>query len=161
VDFILACKVFFKALKDEKGAKNYLAGSQADAPISSEEHAHLRLLALLQKEGRLIDFFKEDISNFTDTQIGAAVRKIHNECGKTLEEFVTLRPLFKEAEGASVTVQQGYDAQAIKVIGKVKGNPPYQGVLRHKGWKAHKLSLPKPVNKADSAVVCPAEIEIT
>jgi len=157
--FLLACKVFLKALKNEKGAKDFLEGQSTEAVIS-EEHTHLRLLSLLQKEGRLIDFLKEDITSFTDAQIGAAIRKIHGECGKTLEEFVTLRPLLQETEGANVTLPQGYDVNAIKVIGKVKGNPPYQGILRHKGWKAHKLSLPKQIGKTDPTVVFPAEVEI-
>ena len=160
MDLVLAFKAFFKALKDAKGAKDFVEGTQVERAPYSEEHSHLRLLSLLQKEGRLVDFLKEDIGGFSDAQIGAAIRKIHNECGKTLEEFVTLRPLFQDSEGSKVTVPQGYDASSVKVIGKVTGNPPYQGILRHKGWKAHKLSLPKQVAKADPSVVCPAEVEI-
>ena len=34
----------------------------------------LRLLALLQREGRLVDFLLEDIQGATDEQIGAGVR---------------------------------------------------------------------------------------
>jgi Domain of unknown function (DUF2760) len=159
MDFMLALKSFFKALKDVKGAKQFLEGKQPDAHAEGG-NSHLRLLALLQREGRLIDFFKEDVSQFTDAQIGAAMRIIHRECNKALEEFVALRPLFQEAEGASVSLAQGYDVHAIKVIGKVKGAPPYQGILRHKGWKAHKLSLPKQILQADQSVVCPAEVEV-
>ncbi len=151
MNFVLAFKAFFKALKGESSQ------IEAKAP---PENSHLRLLTLLQKDGRLIDFLKEDISGFSDAQIGSAVRKIHEDCGKTLEEFVTLRPLFQEAEGAKVTVAQGYDSHRIKVVGKVKGAPPYQGILRHKGWIAHKLSLPAQIDTSDGSVVCPAEIEI-
>src|SRR5215831_3115113 len=34
----------------------------------------LQLLALLQREGRLVDFLAEDISGYDDASIGAAVR---------------------------------------------------------------------------------------
>lgn len=157
---VLAWKAFLKAWREPLWAMLLLEKKESAPSPSFEENSHLRLLALLQKEGRLVDFFKENISTFTDAQIGAAVRKIHNECGKSLEEFVTLRPLMQDQEGATVTVPQGYDANSIKITGKVKGNPPYQGVLRHKGWKAHKLSLPKQIEKTDLSVVCPAEVEI-
>lgn len=145
-----AFKAFFDAFKKQ----------EAQAVDLKEEPAHLRLLALLQKEGRLIDFLKEDISSYSDGQIGAAVRTIHAKCRENLEEFVTLRPVFQEDEGAMVTIPKGYDPSTIKVIGKVKGEPPYQGVLRHKGWKAHKESLPKQTMIGDRSIVCPAEVEI-
>ncbi|MCC5832495.1 MAG: DUF2760 domain-containing protein [Chlamydiales bacterium] len=149
---IRAFKAFFEALKKEEAAPQI--------PPSSTDPAHLRLLALLQKEGRLIDFFKEDISSYTDAQVGAAVRNIHLKCQESLEEFVTLRPLFTEEEGTMVTIPQGYDPLAVKITGQVKGEPPYQGILRHKGWKAHKESLPKQIHPGDRSVVYPAEVEI-
>lgn len=157
--WMLAFKTFFKALKDAQGAKEFLEEKQKGAP-TAQENSHLRLLVLLQKEGRLIDFFKEDLSQFTDAQIGSAVRKIHSDSSKTLEDFVTLRPIVEESEGSTITLKQGYDANAIKVVGKAKGQPPYQGVLRHKGWRAHKLSLPKPIENKDLSIVYPAEVEV-
>src|SRR5262249_54971860 len=44
--------------------------------------APLRLLALLQREGRLLDFLMEDVQPYTDAQIGAAVRDIHRNSRK-------------------------------------------------------------------------------
>lgn len=156
---VLAFKTFFRTLKDAEGAQLYLENKQK-APISIEDHSHLRLLTLLQSEGRLVDFFKEEISGFSDAQIGSAVRKIHADCNKSLEEFVTLRPLIQEAEGSRITVPVGYDSQAIKVVGKVKGPLPYQGIVRHKGWKAQKLSLPKKIGQGDASIVFQAEVEV-
>lgn len=145
-----ALKAFFQAFKKP----------QEEVSVKSSDLAHLRLLALLQKEGRLIDFLKEEIVGYTDAQVGAAVRSIHAQCRECLEEFVTLRPLLSEDEGAVITIPKGYDPSVIKVIGRVKGEPPYQGVLRHKGWKAHKESLPKTTIQGERSVVCPAEIEV-
>ncbi len=149
---LLAFKAFFETLNGKKEEK--------PEKIPSVENPSLRLLALLQKEGRLVDFFKEDISGYTDAQIGGAVRKIHADCGKCLEEFVTIRPLYQENEGVTVTVPQGYDPSVVKVVGRIAGTPPYQGILRHKGWKAHKLTLPKQMAPSDPAVISPAEIEV-
>jgi len=156
---VLALKMFFKGLKNPQAAQLLLEKKEDSQPSKKSSNAQVQLLALLQKEGRLIDFFKEDISKFSDAQVGAAVRQIHQDCSNCLEEFVTLRPLFTQAEGDSVTVPTGYDPSSIKVVGKVKGNPPYTGILRHKGWKAHKLSLPEQLTAAHE-IVCPAEIEV-
>lgn len=38
----------------------------------------LQLLALLQKEARLIDFLQEEVSQFSDEEVGAAARVIHS-----------------------------------------------------------------------------------
>jgi hypothetical protein len=155
---MLAIKAFFKAFKDPEKTQQFL-----EEKISTEDNgdlSHLRLLSVLQQSGRLIDFFKEDISKFSDAQVGAAARKIHQDCGKALEEIVTIRSVRVENEGAKVQVAPGYDPIAIKVIGKVKGEPPYSGILVHKGWKATKKSLPKKIGEQQHEVLHPAEIEI-
>lgn len=154
----LAFKAFFKALKDPKKAREFMADEPKQ--IETQDASHLRLLTILQNSGRLIDFFKEDITAFSDAQVGAAVRKIHQDCAQCLEEMVTIRPVMEENEGAQVKVAAGYDPSSIKIIGKVKGEPPYTGILVHKGWKAHKRSLPKKVGEQHNEVICSAEIEI-
>lgn len=156
---MVAVKAFFKALKDPKEAARYLEGKPKQIE-EKKDPSHLRLLSLMQQSGRLIDFLKEDISPYSDAQIGAAVRKIHAECGKSLEELVTIRPVMDQKEGEQVTLQPGYDPSAFKVVGKVKGEPPYSGKLVHKGWKAHKQTLPKQVGETSTDILCPAEIEI-
>ena len=158
----LALRAFFKAFKEPEQAKKFVDGtSEAPKKIAEPvEQSHLRLLGILQQSGRLIDFLKEDITRFTDAQVGAAVRKIHADCGKSLEDLVTIRPVMEEGEGSSVKVPQGYDPSTIKIVGKVKGEPPFNGILVHKGWKAHKRSLPKMVGERTTEVIFPAEVEI-
>lgn len=158
---ILAVKAFFAALKDPKKAEQFVANKTKDIPTSdTTEQSHLRLLGMMQQTSRLIDFLKEDISGFEDVQVGAAVRKIHEDCSKCLEDIVTIRPLFEQNEGVKIDVPQGYDPSKIKIVGKVKGEPPYVGVLIHRGWKAHKRSLPKKMGDQVTEVICPAEVEI-
>lgn len=154
----LALKAFFKAWNHPEEAKKFL--QDAKPQIESHDYSHLRLLSLLQQGGRLVDFLKEDIASYSDAQVGAAVRKIHEECNKSLEELVTIRPVMEENEGATVKVPLGYDPSTVKVVGKVKGDGPYTGVLVHKGWKAHKRSLPKKIGDQLSEVICPAEVEV-
>jgi Domain of unknown function (DUF2760) len=155
---LLAIKAFFKAFRDPAQAQKFVEGRVQE--VDKQDQGHLRLLAIFQQSGRLIDFFKEDITNFSDAQVGAAVRKIHQDCNKVLEDAVTVRPIMEENEGDKVTILPGYDPAAIKVVGNIKGEPPFTGILTHKGWKAHKRSLPKKIGEQHSEVLCPAEIEV-
>lgn len=155
---ILAFRAFWKTLYFPELAELFL--QQTSLPKEQSDFSHLRLLNMLQQSGRLVDFFKEDINGFTDEQIGAVVRKIHTDCSKTIEDVVTIRPLMEENEGAMVHIPAGYDPSAIKVVGKVKGEPPFTGILIHKGWKAHKRSLPKRLGEQSIEVICPAEVEV-
>jgi hypothetical protein len=159
---ILAAKAFFRALGNRDAAKEFLeAKSQEAAQIEQKprDASHLRLLRLLQKGGRLIDFLKEDISGYTDAQVGAAARRMHQECATLLEDLVTVRRVSEETEGSQVTVPSGSDAHSFKLLGNVLGEPPYTGRLVHAGWRAHKRSLPK-AQEANPDVLHPAEIEL-
>jgi len=155
----LAFRAFFKALKEPEKGKQFLE-EDTQKQIETGDLSHIRLLCYLQQGSRLVDFIKEDIASFTDAQVGAAVRKVHQDCSKTLEELVSIRPLRDEQEGASIQVPKGFNPAEIKIIGKVKGDPPYSGTLVHRGWKAQKRSLPKKIGEQQPEVVCPAEVEI-
>ena len=155
---LTAIKAFWKILKTPEDAKLLL-----HSPSSKQDFfdpSHIRLLSMLQQSGRLIDFLKEDIAGLTDAQVGAAVRTIHADCSKHLEEVVTIRPLMEEQEGAKIKVLPGYDPSKMKVTGKVKGEPPFEGILIHKGWKAHKQSLPKKTGLTSQDIIYPAEVEV-
>ena len=72
----------------------------------------VQLLALLQRDGRLIDFFNENIAPFSDAQVGAAARNVHDSCRQVLERYVTLEPIIDSEEGQPVTVQDDIDPAA-------------------------------------------------
>src|SRR5690606_38362587 len=61
----------------------------------------LQLLAMLQREGRFIDFVQEDIAGFSDADVGAAARVVHGGARKVLTTYVTTEPIRTEDEGAS------------------------------------------------------------
>ncbi len=129
------------------------------APAPDPRQA-LHLLAVLQREGRLVDFVEEDLAGFPDAAVGAAARTVHAGCKRALEEAFRLEPVLGDAEGASVTVERGFDPAAVRLTGNVVGEPPFRGALRHHGWRARQVTLPPPPDGADPAIVAPAEVEL-
>lgn len=147
--------------KDDKAEKLEPAAPVEPQYVQASPQAAVQMLAVLQREGRLIDFLEEDLSLYQDAQIGAAVRNIHEGCKKALTEYVELKPIFQESEGAQVTVAPGFDAKAVRLTGNVAGDPPFTGILRHRGWKVAKLELPLPTTEQKQDwVLAPAEVEI-
>lgn len=130
------------------------------AAADARRAATFGLLGLLQREGRLVDFLQQDISTFSDADIGAAARLVHAGCRRALAEHVPVQPVVEQSEGAPFRVQVGYDPSAFKLTGRVAGQAPYDGVLRHRGWRAVEVRLPEPVGGVDDAVLAPAEVEI-
>ncbi|HEY3452118.1 MAG TPA: DUF2760 domain-containing protein [Myxococcales bacterium] len=126
----------------------------------SDRREALHVLAILQRDGRLIDFLQEDIASFSDAEVGAAARAVHEGCKKTLGAYLSLEPVYKDPEGASITVEQGFDPAAIRLTGNVVGNPPFKGSLRHHGWRAKEVKLPNPPDGQDPAILAPAEVEL-
>jgi hypothetical protein len=120
----------------------------------------LRLLALLQREGRLLDFLLEDITGATDDQVGAGVRELHRKSQQVIKEHLTLEPVMSGEEEQPVEVPAGFDPSAIHLTGNVTGNPPFKGVLKHHGWRVKAYKLPAPPPGQDDLVVGAAEVEL-
>ena len=129
-----------------------------EKPSSGEEAIYT--LTLLQREGRLIDFLKEDISSFEDAQIGAAVRQVHEGCKKVLDKHFSVTPVVDSSEGEQVDIEKGFDPSMYELSGNVSGEPPYKGELRHKGWQATKVDLPTRQKSRNESIICPAEVDI-
>lgn len=125
-----------------------------------DQRLFLHMMSLLQREGRLIDFFAEDLESYEDDQIGAAVREIHSTCRRVVEKSLSLKPVIDSMEGETVTVESGFDPVAVKLVGNVSGEPPFSGVLRHRGWQAGKIEMPTFPGDQNPGVIAPAEVEI-
>jgi Domain of unknown function (DUF2760) len=153
----LALRAFWRCLTDSDfAAREELLFQKATTGPD------LRVLAVLQRDGRLIDFLEEDIDAYTDAQIGAAVRDIHRGCRKSLREYLTLEPVMNAAEEERVTVAPDFDPATIRLIGNVNGSPPFHGVLKHHGWRVKSVHLPAlPAARDESSVLAPAEVEIS
>jgi hypothetical protein len=137
------------------------AAQKPAAPTKPNRSDAIALLAALQREGRFVDFLKEELSGFSDAQIGAVARDLHRDCGKVVERMFAVKPLLADAEGASVEVPSGFDAGRYRLVGNVGGTPPFRGALVHHGWQATACELPAWVGGEGSArVVAPAEVEV-
>ena len=158
----MALSAFFRILSDRALADKVeplLAPSTPVAP-PKPSGAPLRLLALLQRDGRLLDFLLEDIQAYPDVQIGAAVRDIHRGSQAVLKEHLVLEPVLAPPEGSEVDVPRGFDPSAIRVVGNVTGDPPYRGTLLHHGWRVKEIRLASPPKGQDEFVLMPAEVEL-
>jgi len=141
-----------------------VSAPQPAAPAPAIEAASpdsaLQLLGLLQRNARLVDFVEEDIARYSDADIGAAARLVHEGCRTTLREHFTIRPVRDEAEGSRVTLPEGFDATAIRLTGNVVGRAPFSGSIAHRGWRVTDVKLPKLVKTHDVTVIAPAEVEL-
>ena len=120
----------------------------------------LALLALLQREGRLVDFLRESLDSYDDADIGVAVRDIHRGCKKVIEEHFVLEAVMPGEEDTRVKVPAGFDPGEVRLIGKISGEPPFTGTLRHHGWRVTEVKLPTLTEGVDRRVLAPAEVEI-
>jgi Domain of unknown function (DUF2760) len=131
------------------------ATNQADAEIVS-------FLATLQERGRLVDFLMDDITAYSDAQVGAAARVVHEGCKVTLREHFAIRPIRDESEGSHVSVPAGYAADEYRLVGKISGEAPFSGTLVHRGWKTEWVKLPRVMRTGGDRLptVAPAEVEL-
>jgi hypothetical protein len=151
-----------EAVAKESAARE--AKLEADKPRASAAQNHrdgaLAMLALLQREGRLVDFLREPLDGFSDADIGAAARDVHRGCRKVLDQHLSLEPVMPGSEEERVAVPRGFDPAEIRLIGEAKGEPPFRGTLRHHGWRVVDAKLPALADGVDRMVIAPAEVEL-
>ncbi|HRI12678.1 MAG TPA: DUF2760 domain-containing protein [Verrucomicrobiota bacterium] len=167
-----AFRVFFRVLRDDAFADQVARlelpastkptpAAPAPPPAPPSRNDALTLLAILQREGRLVDFLQEPITPYNDAQIGSAVREVHRGCRQVLERLFDLAPAIATTEGATLRVEAGYDPGRIRLTGPAVGTPPCSGTVAHPGWEARRCELPEWTGTAATArVIAPAEVEI-
>ncbi|HZS39190.1 MAG TPA: DUF2760 domain-containing protein [Polyangia bacterium] len=149
---------------EQKPVEKPAAPASAPAsPVSKDDGTRgaVQLLAVLQREGRLLDFLQEEIDGYSDAQIGAAVRDIHRGCKKALAEHAPLEPVMRAPENSQVRVDAGFDPSRIRLTGNIVGEPPFTGTLKHHGWCTARIVLPLSSAATDPTVVAPAEVELS
>jgi hypothetical protein len=154
-----AFKAFFKALFNRQFSKKVdeLLKEVKALPPGPPPPTAAQLLAILQKEGRLLDFLSESLEGFGDAQVGGVARSVHSGCAKVLKQYLVIEPLLAQAEGEKVEVPPGFSPNEIRLVGKVQGDPPFHGTLRHHGWKLVSAKLP---DLKPPEVLVPAEVEL-
>jgi len=133
----------------------------AESPLkkTSPESA-LQLLMLLQQEGRFLDFIHEDLAGFSDADIGAAARVVHDGSQKTIKQHFSFESVHQASEESRVTVPEGFNPSEIRLTGQVTGDAPFTGTLIHKGWRVVDVKLPKIAKGHDPFIVASAEVEL-
>jgi Domain of unknown function (DUF2760) len=164
----LAFVCFFRVIFDPAFAARVAAARREPPPgreplgsKGARPDGTLHLIALLQREGRLLDFCEEEIGKYSDAEVGAAARTVHDGCRKVLRDVLPLEPVRVEPEGAQVQVPTGFDPGAVRLTGNVVGHPPFTGTLRHHGWKVRDVRLPAPPAGQDATLLAPAEVELS
>ena len=181
--FVLAFSCFFRLLvgkKLPKEAAAYLPDDvkalpekvivekivekKIEAPRQNTAALHkdgaLAFLALLQREGRLVDFLRESLDGHQDADIGVAARDVHRGCKKVLDQHLSFEPVMPGEEDTKVSVPKGFDPAEVRLIGEAKGEAPYRGTLRHHGWRVVDAKLPTLAEGVDRTVIAPAEVEV-
>jgi hypothetical protein len=134
-------------------------------PPPPERHAEAEVIAfigLLQEKGRLVDFLMDDVSLYDDSRVGAAARVVHFGCRDVLQEHFKVTPISDAEEGSGVTLPDNYSVDEYRLIGKITGDPPFKGVLLHKGWKTESVKLPRIIKREERGLpsITPALVEI-
>jgi len=147
-------------VKPAKSAGAPKAAPKPAAPEIKSTDGALQLLGMLQREARILDFFMEDIAPYSDEQVAAAARDVHEHTREILIRHFAPAPVIDAVEGSMANPPDGNPA-LVKYVGNVpaSGKPP-AGVLRHRGWRAMAVSLPQLTSRTDLAVLAPAEIEV-
>ena len=128
---------------------------------SANPDSALQLLSLLQNEGRFLDFLQEDLGGFSDEEIGAVARVVHEGSKKTLVNYFAIAPLRSEEEETRITIAEGFDPSSVRLTGNVVGQAPFTGTLVHRGWQAREVRLPRVTEGHNTTILAPAEVELS
>lgn len=157
---IQAIRAFFRVFFKGEAAVAAAAPPPPDDAFKPSSEPAIQLLGLFQKEGRLLDFLREDIASYSDADVGSAVREIHAGCRRVIDERITLERILEGSDGDSVEVPADFDPSAVALEGNLPAEGPYRGVLRHGGWRVAEMRLPTAAAGADPRVAAPAQVDV-
>ena len=164
----LAVLLFLLIIADRPKAEAGRSVGEAVSPAATTPTANqsdaevVNFLAILQEKGRLVDFLMDDVAGYSDAQVGAAARVLHEGCKAVLLEHFGIRPVREESEGSKVTVPVGYAPDEYRLVGKISGEAPFSGTLVHHGWRAEWVKLPRLLRTSDDRLptIAPTEVEL-
>ena len=140
------------------------APAASAAPDAAAEAGVVQFLARLQEKGRLVDFLMDDITPYSNEQIGVVARVVHQGCREVVRGAFEIQPVHAGGEREEIVLAGDFDAGAYRLVGKVPEHPPYRGTVLHRGWKATRISLPRVTETGrDSAarkIIAPTEVEV-
>jgi hypothetical protein len=129
-------------------------------PQNQAQSEVVTLLGIFQEKGRFIDFLMEDITPYSDADVGGVARAVHQGCKEALSEHFHIEPISTEGEGATITVPAGYSADEFRLVGNLSGEAPFTGKVVHKGWKTTSVKLPRVLKTDRLPAIAPAQVEV-
>lgn len=163
VAVLLLIAVFVDRSKAASTAAPVKVAPVAAAPLANQADSEVvNFVAILQERGRFVDFLMDDIKGYSDAQVGAAGRVLHEGCKAVLLEHFGIRPMRDEGEGSKVTVPTGYAPDDYRLVGKISGEAPFTGTLIHHGWRVEWVKLPRLLRASADRLpaIAPAEVEL-
>jgi hypothetical protein len=163
VAVLLLIAVFVDRSKAASTAAPVKVAPVAAAPLANQADSEVvNFVAILQERGRFVDFLMDDIKGYSDAQVGAAGRVLHEGCKAVLLEHFGIRPMREEGEGSKVTVPTGYAPDDYRLVGKISGEAPFTGTLIHHGWRVEWVKLPRLLRASADRLpaIAPAEVEL-
>lgn len=160
---LLLIAVFVDRSKAASTAAPVKVAPVAAAPLANQADSEVvNFVAILQERGRFVDFLMDDIKSYSDAQVGAAGRVLHEGCKAVLLEHFGIRPMREEGEGSKVTVPTGYAPDDYRLVGKISGEAPFTGTLIHHGWRVEWVKLPRLLRASADRLpaIAPAEVEL-
>ena len=117
----------------------------------------LTLLAVMQKESRILDLIFDDLDGYSDEQIGGASRQVLRDLRDCLDSHLKIESLVDNQEGDVVQIPDAASPIRWKVIGDASAQ---SGTLTHAGYVAKKVALPEWTGTEESAsIIAPAEVD--
>ena len=134
----------------------------AVVPKNQAQAEVVTLLGVFQEKGRFVDFLMEDITPYSDAEVGSVARAVHQGCKEALNDHFQIEPVSTAGEGATLTVPTGAAADEFRLLGNLAGAAPFTGKLVHKGWRTTTVKLPRRIDAADGRipVIAPAQVEV-
>ena len=102
----------------------------------------------------------EDITPYSDADVGGVARAVHQGCKAALKEHFHIEPVSTDGEGATITVPAGYSADEFRLVGNLSGDAPFTGKVVHKGWKTTSVKLPRVLKTDHLPAIAPAQVEV-
>jgi Domain of unknown function (DUF2760) len=164
----VAVLLLIAILADRSKAESTGPAAKAAAPVAAAPLANqadsevVNFLAILQDRGRFVDFLMDDITAYSDAQVGAAGRVLHEGCKAVLLEHFGIRPMREEGEGSKIMIPTGYAPDDYRLVGKITGEAPFTGTLVHHGWRVEWVKLPRLLRASADRLpaIAPAEVEL-
>ncbi len=121
----------------------------------------IHFVSILQQRGRFIDFIMQDIAPFSNEEVGAVARFVHQGCRAVMAEHFSIEPLVTDEEGSELRYEVEPRGERVRFQG-APTSFPLKGVVLHRGWQTTRAALPVvTVDLQPPYILAPTEVEVS